>query len=237
MKSIKRYSLPYFVIQPTNFNNLNHEEVYLRVSEGNHNFKLLQRPRFPSNLLSESSYQNMINCLSPFLNYKYQFQHQVRFCLVLLALATPICTLVYTRQRGGDSDQKYENTSKFDFVRGGPIACWLLYRWRPVDKRHRALCCLGRYIVHSTFTCFSVNNHSLKEMSLFLNKTKATFHHNKCLLSVRCNSNSDGSFRGSHEASSEKGSATRTTWRSKDINISMRFNINIFKQHDQQHLQ
>ena len=72
-------------------------------------------------------------------------------------------------------------------------------------------------------------------MSLILNKTTDTFHHNKkSLLSVRCNSNSDGGFRGSHEASSEKGSATRTTWRSIDINISMRFNINIFKQHDQQ---
>ena len=54
-----------FVIQPTNFNNLNHEEVYLRVSEGNRNFKL-QSPRFPSNLLYESSYQNMIKCLSSF---------------------------------------------------------------------------------------------------------------------------------------------------------------------------
>ena len=74
-------------------------------------------------------------------------------------------------------------------------------------------------------------------MSLILNKTTATFLHNKSLLSVRCNSNSDGGFRGSHEASSEKGSATRTTWRSIDINISMRFNINIFKQHDRKHLQ
>ena len=77
----------------------------------------------------------------------------------------------------------------------------------------------------STFTCFSVNNHLQKRWVFSWTKQQ------KSLLSVRCNSNSDGSFRGSHEASSEKGSAT---WRSIDINISMRFNINIFKQHDQQ---
>ena len=71
-------------------------------------------------------------------------------------------------------------------------------------------------------------------MSLILNKTTATFHHNNSFLSVRCYSNSDGGFRGSHEASSKKGSATWTTWRSININISIRFNINIFKQHDQQ---